>query len=327
MISSLTDRSTYDKVYHNATLVSNWDLLEEIHQTYKRTPTNYPEYQWVRGHQDSTSDTTSLTIEAQLNICADCLAGEYHHIVGRRRHLKTPLMTHTRGILQISGDSTHAKYTAEIRRAASTTEYRAYLTCRHCWIPLTYDKIGWSAFRMAARTYHSTEVHLLKLVHDVLPTRSHTARFKPWTSPLCHHCKERDTLDHLQQSQCNPMSVRYAQDVADALDTYFDKSSAPQKFRETFHYCIRQWIQNNTEGITTSSPHWHGSINLFKSQSQISWRLLTRGFFIVTLAYILTPNSSIGARNTMTSPISTRHSNFTNGKRIPTMIAHTNTRP
>jgi hypothetical protein len=41
---------------------------------------------------------------------------------------------------------------------------------------------------------------------------------------------------------------------------------------------IRQWIQNNSEAITTTDPEWHGSINLFKSQLQIGWRLLTRGF-------------------------------------------------
>jgi hypothetical protein len=160
MITSLRDRSTYDTVYHNATLVSNWDLLEEIHQTYKRTPVKYPTYQWVRGHQDSTNNARSLPIEAQLNIRADCLAGEYHHIVDRRRHSKTPLMTHTQCILQSKGDSTHAKYTAELRRSIATIEYRAYLTRRHLWPPLAYDTIAWPAFWMAAHTYHSTEVYL-----------------------------------------------------------------------------------------------------------------------------------------------------------------------
>jgi hypothetical protein len=278
MITSLTDRKTYNNVYHTATLVSDWDLLEEIYQTYQKIPAQHPTYKWVRGHQDSTTKPSNLPIEAQLNIRANCLAGEYHNTAGRQAHQQTPLMQHTRCILQIKGASTHAKYMAEIRRASTETEYSAYLQRRHKWTPLTYKTLAWTAFRMAARTYHSTEVHLLKLLHDILPTRSHTARFQPWTNPSCHHCTERDTIDHLQQSRCNPISSRYSIDVEEALDAYFEKSQAPQKFREIFQYCIRQWITQNKEGISMTSAQWHGSANLHTSQSEIGWRLMTRGF-------------------------------------------------
>ena len=154
--------------------------------------------------------------------------------------------------------------------------FRRYLTCTYTiYLSIT---VAWTAFRMAARTYHSTNVHLLKLVHDVLPTRHHTARFQLWTSPLCHHCTSNDTLDHLQQSTCNPISSRFAQDTEDALDEYFEKSRTPLKFRETFQYCIRQWITGSPDEITTTSTKWHGSQNLFASQTRIGWRLMTRGF-------------------------------------------------
>jgi hypothetical protein len=143
MITSLTDRTAYDKVYHNATLVSDWDLLEEIHQTYTKIPAQHPKFKWVRGHQDFTTNPSSLPIEAQLNIRADCLAGEYHNI---ERPSTTPFMHHTRCILQIKGLSTHAKYTAEIRRASAETTYSAYLTQRHAWTQPTYNTIAWTAF-------------------------------------------------------------------------------------------------------------------------------------------------------------------------------------
>jgi hypothetical protein len=42
MITSLNDHRTYNKVYHNATLVSDWVLLEEIHQTYTKIQAQYP---------------------------------------------------------------------------------------------------------------------------------------------------------------------------------------------------------------------------------------------------------------------------------------------
>jgi hypothetical protein len=104
MITSLTDRTAYDKVYHNATLVSDWDHLRKSirHIQKSRLSTQ---------SSNGCGDTkTPPQIPRQLNIRADCLAGEYHNIKGRRAHPQTPLMHHTRCILQIKGSSTHAKY-------------------------------------------------------------------------------------------------------------------------------------------------------------------------------------------------------------------------
>lgn len=58
MISSLLDRATYQDSYPNATLVPNWDLLEEIHQQYNSTPNPTCTFQWVRGHQDNSNSSS-----------------------------------------------------------------------------------------------------------------------------------------------------------------------------------------------------------------------------------------------------------------------------
>ena len=38
VINALDRRRQYDRVYANATLTSNWDVLEDIHQTYSKLP-------------------------------------------------------------------------------------------------------------------------------------------------------------------------------------------------------------------------------------------------------------------------------------------------
>ena len=39
----------------------------------------------------------------------------------------------------------------------------AYLIAKHGWTDSVCDDVDWDAFCMAARSYSSTEVHLLKL--------------------------------------------------------------------------------------------------------------------------------------------------------------------
>ena len=281
MIQSLSDRSTYKIVYPNATLQPDWDLPEEIFNTFSRTSILALTFRWVQGHQDTTSKTdpvSPLTPEALLNIRADCLAGEYHHLIGSKPRLRTPLMSTTCCVLQKQGASIHANYSAAIRRAVAEPAYFKYMARKHLWSPNAHQDVLWEPFYMAARTYYSSDVHLLKLVHDQLPTRSHLAHFQSWTIPTCHHCSELDTMmDHLQRGRCNPVSLRYSSDVTEALTSYFEKHRTPIAFQETFLFSIQQWLMDDTQLIVTS-PQWHASHALHKNQQQLGWRLMTRGF-------------------------------------------------
>ena len=87
---------------------------------------------------------------------------------------------------------------------------------------MVWDDIDWEAFHIAARTYSSTKVHLLKLVHDQLPFRTHTARFQPWTTSHCHYCDHPDTMDHLQCSDCNPTSGPFREQLKSRLTIFMD---------------------------------------------------------------------------------------------------------
>jgi hypothetical protein len=287
MIKSLTDRATYQSVYPNATLVPDWDLLEEIHHQYKEIDTLHHTYQWVRGHQDASPSTVGLSSEAQLNVQADSLAAEYSTMIDSRNRPQTPMMSSTRCILQISSASIHAQYPANLRRSAATPILSEYLTAKHTWLPGTFARIDWASFRMAARTYHSSEVHLLKLVHDMLPTRSHLPKFQPWTVPQCHYCEERDTIDHLQRTACNPVSARYTIDLHDAVTQYFDRHNTPQAFQITFLHCLLSWI-SGSDDIDTTAPEWKGSPALHCDQKAIGWRLLPRGMLSTHWTTLLT---------------------------------------
>jgi hypothetical protein len=138
---------------------------------------------------------------------------------------------------------------------------------------------------MAARTFHATDVQLLKLVHNQLPTRHHLSKFQPWVNPKCHHCDDPETFDHLQQSACNQVSQRYYSDISNSLNEYFDKHDTPRDFRVSFLHGLEQWLQHSSEDAPVDCDHepypWRGTPKLLRSQQEIGWRLLTRGFLSV----------------------------------------------
>jgi hypothetical protein len=288
MIKNCEQRRTYTEVYANATLVPDWDLLEEIHRAYARCKIQEQAliYKWVKGHQDSSrpDKQSRLSQDAKFNIRADELAGEYQIMVNRDIRRTTPLMGATKCILQIDNASQHGHYAQALRRAASEPDFFHYLTGKHHWGPTTHHEVDWLSFRMASRTFHTTDVQLLKLVHNQLPTRHHLSKFQPWINPKCHHCEAPETFDHIQQSSCNPVSQRYYHDIATSLNEYFDKHNTPRDFRNSFLHGLHRWIDHSDDQEDDDweqDHHWAGTRKLRHSQRDIGWRFLIRGFLSI----------------------------------------------
>ena len=178
MIQSLQERAKYTTGYTNTTLATDWDLLEEIHQTYKTLALSSHGYKWVQGHQD-TKTTTTLSVEAKYNVRADQLAGEYIHMVSRQMRSATPLFHHTKCNFRIREKSCNGKYIARIRKEAARAPYEKYLQQRHGWSESAMHDIDWASFHTAARNYEGNQIQLLKIVHDKLPTNLMRSRYIP----------------------------------------------------------------------------------------------------------------------------------------------------
>jgi hypothetical protein len=281
MIKSLTQRAKYTTPFPNATMKTDWDLLEEIHQTYTMSHITTHRFEWIQGHQDEsvTSRTSKLCQEARYNIRADELAGTFYTTAHTPHNLSTPIMRFTGCTVNIQQISIHGNLNSTIRRVVSESDFFLYLTRKHRWNDDTYTEIDWLAFRMAARNYQSSEVHLLKLAHDLLPTRAHLAKFQPWTLPNCHYCLQQDTLAHLQRATCNRGSCDFRASLREAVNQYFDRHHTPHRFRTEYHAALNEALrpEGNDE---SSSPRyqWLSSARLRESQSEIGTHLITRGF-------------------------------------------------
>lgn len=83
--------------------------------------------------------------------------------------------------------------------------------------------------------------HLLKLVHDKLPTQQHKAQFQPWVDSLCPKCSTVETFNHLMI--CPPSGQNTFQTgVIAAVDKYCNKKRAPPEFCNLYKACINKWI-------------------------------------------------------------------------------------
>ena len=232
---------------------------------------------------------------AVFNIRADSLATEYMHQHPEPRPV-IPLSSAARCHLDLNGKTISSHYTTELRKAAAEPALSQYLRAKHGWSMATKSDVDWTIFCSAARNYTASDVHLLKLVHDKLPTNSHKAKFQPWVTGQCSHCSQRETFDHLMQCT-NPMSHDFRLRVLKAIREFGYRRAVPTEFLNTYLEGIEQWLHGHTP---TMIHH-----RLDRAQSAIGWRLFIRGYLSMEWkAYLeLLLRSS-------TSPLDAQHDTF-----------------
>ena len=296
MIKSLTDRMSYTKVFPNSTLQPDWDLLEEIVTTYRQLEVHDVTFEWVRGHQDTGHHDHDLSPQAIYNIRSDQLANEFTCAHGLQLFPEAPIMPTTRCQLLIHGLTITSNHRAQLRIAGAEPAFFDYMTSKHQWSSTTVDDIDWDSFCMAARTYSSTEVHLLKLVHDKLPSRRHTSRHQKWIHASCHYCSSSDTLDHLQTGLCNPASIKYRNEINKSVAKYLSQRQCSPSTSKPVLVTLNTWLENSTSSeLTNDSVH--------SRQTNIGLQLFTRGFLtrkwreIFSDPSLSTPTTPLQARS------------------------------
>ena len=274
LISRMNNRQNYNHSYANSTLAPDWDLTEQIHSTHVELSLPNNSFVWEKGHQDEQTPAHLLSVAAKYNIRADKLAEDYMATYPLER-LITPLLPATSCQLLISGKSVDSHYHYRIRLHAAELDFYDYLKAKHHWSQSTLDDINWIAFRSAARTFESTDTHLLKLLHGKLPTRKHKSRFELHVSPKCHYCSDDETFEHLVRCQ-NPISNQFRTNIIRKIRAYCSQHHLPAKFTTVIATAANDWTHNRDPLLSTPVPQSaHGCI---RSQTQIGWWHFLLGF-------------------------------------------------
>lgn len=143
---------------------------------------------------------------------------------------------------------------------------------RHTWPTPTFDDIDWDIFRTAARTYETSDVTLMKLIHDKLPTNHIKAKYSHLISDRCHFCDQSETFHHLCTTSCNPHSLQFREKLRQEIKGHFSKFRASNPFRKLYFRALQTWF-HPVDHDTMCSPEaaWH-------QQTQIGWYPMFRSF-------------------------------------------------
>jgi hypothetical protein len=125
--------------------------------------------QHTKGHQDRTKPYHELSLLAQLNVDADSKAIQFQAQHGAPRPHIEP-NARTQAFFFTSEGTIIARYTSKIYTATSAPPLRQYLQQRNNWTASTMTSINWEAHKKAIKTTSLPKVHVVKLVHNIIPT-------------------------------------------------------------------------------------------------------------------------------------------------------------
>jgi ribonuclease HI len=165
-------------------LTPEWDILIEIQRSLQQLPGVRLEY--VAGHQDQDNPYASLSLLAQLNVDADSLASAYQESFSSRSPFVI-LAPHVRAHLVFRDGTVTSKYADAVETEATGVPLMEYLRVRNGWTIPVFDTIDRHAHGTMLKRMPTKRSHLIKFVHDILPTTGRLNRFDGGkrTCPLC----------------------------------------------------------------------------------------------------------------------------------------------
>jgi hypothetical protein len=201
-ITAVKRRRKYSTSYPNATLLKDWDIIEQIHASYVEMAIPNSPIQWIRTDHDCWPTAKLSPAAKYIHAVIELLEDETPHLSSTTCDISPQLLREARCLLRIRAKPIYAQYTKHIREAASLPELYGYFRRRYKWTKEILDDIQWPWFKAAVRTYSHNDNHLMKLIYDQLPTRvmRNKTGGQPWLPCTCPHCSiHPETFDHLLQ--------------------------------------------------------------------------------------------------------------------------------
>lgn len=170
------------------------------------------------------------------------------------------------------------KFEEELSFQATAPPLTKYIANKYTWSESMVNKINWSAHGQALRKNKSRRSHLVKFIHDILPTTSLQNKYDGGnrTCPLCNDPLE--DKDHILRCRHSTRET-WRQNFLNCLSAYCSETqTCPQVSRllnEVFHH----WF-NGEESPKIELTQYTSEVHIIlRQQSQIGWRHLFQGRF------------------------------------------------
>lgn len=280
-IPSFTDEPLEYQKAAQFTLVSDWDILNEIRMSLPLL-LGKPRILWVKGHQDRKKAYEELPLLAQLNVDADKYAGEFQDQHGADRPL-VPRMPHNGAQLHLSGGTITYKLAPFVRYADTAPELKEYIMERNNWTPATMATVDWEAHGNALQRGIHKRVRLTKLVHDLLPTNHVVCRFIEDRTARCPTCQHPDEdRDHMLRCS-HPANKRWRKDCLISLRKTMDTLITRPYLQTIFMDGLSAWFEGKT---ITADVYPDRYKRLIHQQTAIGWRQIFNGRMSVEWAFL-----------------------------------------
>jgi ribonuclease HI len=176
-------------------LCPDWDVLIEIQDAM--THLLHVQLAHVKGHQDRDQSYERLNLMVgQLNVDADHKASAFQDTHGSARPL-VPISSLTKAHLILLDGTVTGNYDKHLRHEATAKPLLEYIRRKNLWTQSVMDSIHWSAHGLALKRQTTRQTHMVKLLHEMLPTTGQANKFDHGKRqcPLCP--SQTEDRDHI----------------------------------------------------------------------------------------------------------------------------------
>ena len=258
-------------------LCPEWDVLIEIQAASKLLPNL--KLQYVKGHQDRDKRYHQLNLLGQLNVDADAVAGNFitEHGSSRPFAIMSPL---TRAHLLFQDGTVTGKYAKHLQEEATTKPLRRYIKKKNGWTEFTMQEvINWEAHAQAMIRSTKKRTHLVKMVHDILPTHGLANKFDNGNRP-CPTCQSiNEDRDHIFRCE-HPTRSAWRQDFLNKLETFLSEKDTSPDLILLLMAALEQWMASGDTATQINPDDYDMELGqVIRQQNVIGWEQIFHGRF------------------------------------------------
>ena len=188
----------YEGWYPNDTLKSDWDVLQQVEQTFREAK-QAPTMEHIKSHQDKNRAIETLPIKAQLNCRADKLAGAYMAENTAVDHSTVHRFPVNLAQLHLPDGTCTYKLPRTLRDLRNDPAVLEYLIQHNSqWDDITPTLVDWTVHGRAVNRHEARKTTLVKLLYDMLPVGERVHTYDKKYDHRCPHCSEaQESAEHL----------------------------------------------------------------------------------------------------------------------------------
>ena len=284
LVQRVNQRRGYDYSYTTTTLAPDWDTVEQVYHHINNMQMEV-HLQHVKGHQDREDTTTTtekkkkLSVEAQLNITADELAGDLSATIGSVSLETTeaiiPLLPCTGALVDLSTGTITGHYSTMLRLYNSEEQLKKYIEEKNQWDDQTSKNVDWVLLRKHLRKHSYQNIWSMKYIHDLLPTAKIRNRYNNKESAACSACScKQETWQHVlacKGGDHRKITKKIRSDIFRIID-----DNIPTQHRSLIKMGISHSIELPYGDISELSP---SQKRIYDKQTQIGWIQFLKGFW------------------------------------------------